>query len=389
MAAVFVFLTLNVVLEGKRFSNLAAALAALLFGLAPLVWSQAVITEVYGLQSFLTIGILYQTINTGKSPYRDLQRGLLFGLALGNHITTIFLLPLLLIDFRELRPSSFFHISKRIFGLILGTSIYLILPLRALNQPTVNWLNPVTIKSFFQLITGSIYQSYFSVNYFVHHARAWAGILIENLSFPGVALGIFAIIDKGNNYRFKLLIAWIFLSYGLFALFYESYDSYVYLIQTILAFSLLIGIGFENIVDIVQDRWQKAIWLIYPLLIAFLIARFYLVVPQVSASNDDRAEVFGQQVFDTVPEKAMIFTQDDPSTFALWYFHFVEKKRPDTFVIAEGLLGFDWYRKTLQAIYPNLKIQDTDDLAPFHLLSQNPELPSCFIEYADSIKLDC
>jgi hypothetical protein len=389
MAAVLVFLTLSEVLEENRFGNFAAALAALLFGLSPLVWSQAVITEVYGLQSLLTIGILYQTVHKGISPYRDLLRGFLFGLALGNHVTTILLFPLLLIEYRELRLSSLSHILTRIFSLILGASIYLILPLRALNQPAINWMNPVTLKSFFQLITGSIYQSYFSVNYFFEHARAWAGFLIENLSFAGVALGIFTVLDNGKIFRFKILAGWIFLSYGLFALFYESYDSYVYLIQTILAFSLLIGIGFERIIDFVQERWQKVQWLIYPLLIIFFVSRISFVIPKVNAANDNRAEVFGTQVFDTVPEKAMVFTQDDPSTFALWYFHFAERKRPDTFVIAEGLLEFDWYRKTLQAIYPTLKIQDTDDLAPFHLQSQNPDLPSCFIGYTDTIEFNC
>lgn len=389
LAALLVYQTIFYFQKEKKYGYISATLAALMFGLSPLVWSQAVITEVYGLQSLLTIGILYQTVRMGNKPYEDFLRGLLFGLALGNHITAIFLLPLLLLDKEEFHISTRSHLLTRIFGLLVGAAVYLVLPFRAVNQPAINWLNPVTFESFYQLVSGQIYQSYFSASYALDRARAWAGFLVENLSIPGVFIGIYSLLDSKNNKQFNFLIAWIFLVYGLFALFYASYDSYVYLIQTILAFSLWIGLSIDRFISYVVGRWHKTGWILFPLLTLFFIFRIYSVVPKVNASNDDRAELFGQLVFDTVPDNAMIFTKDDHTTFALWYFHFAAEKRIDTNVIAEGLLKFDWYRQSLRSTYPSLRIPEIHNLAPFHLIDQNPDCPFCFIEYPETTKINC
>jgi hypothetical protein len=388
-AALLVYQTILYFKKEEKYGCISAISAALMFGLSPLVWSQAVITEVYGLQSLLAIGILYQTVRMGNKPYEDFLRGLLFGLALGNHITTIFLLPLLLLDKEEFQISSRSHLLTRVFGLLVGASVYLILPFRAMNQPVINWFNPVTFESFYQLVSGSLYQSYFSASYVIDRARAWAGILIENFSIPAVVIGIYTLLDRESNKRFKLLVAWIFLVYGLFALFYASYDSYVYLIQTMLAFSLWIGLSIDRFISYVIDRWHNVGWILFPFLILFFIFRINYVIPKVNASKDDRAELFGQLVFDTVPENAMIFTNDDHTTFALWYFHFAAEKRLDINVIAEGLLRFDWYRQSLRSTYPSLRIPEIHNLAPFHLIDQNPDRPFCFVEYPGTTNINC
>jgi hypothetical protein len=389
LAAFFVYQTIFYFKNGKKHGSISAIIAALVFGLSPLVWSQAVITEVYGLQSLLTIGILYQTIRMGNKPYEDILRGLLFGLALGNHITGIFLLPLLLLDKEEFHISLKSNLSTRFFGLLVGAAVYLILPLRAMNQPSINWFNPVTFTSFYKLVTGQIYQSYFSASYALDRARSWAGFLIENFSIPGVAIGIYAILNSENNKRFNCLVAWIFLIYGFFALFYASYDSYVYLIQTILAFSLWIGLSIDRIISYVMGRWHKAYWVLFPLSVLFFIFRIYSIVPKVNASNDDRAELFGQLVFDTVPDNAMIFTKDDHSTFALWYFHFAENQRPDIKVISEGLLEYDWYQQSLRTTYPNLIVPKLSNLSPHNLIMNNSRYPYCLVRDSESLQINC
>ncbi|MCJ7773763.1 MAG: DUF2723 domain-containing protein, partial [Desulfobacterales bacterium] len=242
LAAILIYLTVNRLLSDQKYSIIASLVAALAFGFSPLVWSQAVISEVYGLQSLLTIIILYQTLFSGEKPFENFICGIIFGLALGNQITTVFLLPFLLIEKAYLKSFPNSKLLLRIIGLLVGSGIYLILPLRAINNPAINWNNPVTINSFFQLISGQIYQSYFSTSYIIDRVRGWAGLLIEQFSILGVFSGIFVIFDDQTNKKYLLPIFWIFISYGVFALFYTSYDSYVYLIQTIIAFALWIGL---------------------------------------------------------------------------------------------------------------------------------------------------
>ncbi|MCK7500513.1 MAG: DUF2723 domain-containing protein [Comamonadaceae bacterium] len=91
---------------------LAGMTAGYTFGLAPLIWSQAVITEVYALQAFLVMLII--TLYTRSVPASapkvkalDRWRGLALGLATGNHLTTLLLVPmaLLLGSFQRRAPS--------------------------------------------------------------------------------------------------------------------------------------------------------------------------------------------------------------------------------------------------------------------------------------------
>ena len=389
LATLLIFITIDRLLAGKKYAKMASSIAALAFGLSPLVWSQAVITEVYGLQSLLTIGILYQALFFGNKTGENILRGLLFGLALGNHITTILLLPILFWEKKSAHFTPIAHIWIRIIGLILGSMVYIILPLYARSNPVINWGNPVTLKSFFQLISGQIYQSYFSLSFVIERIRGWAGLLIEQFGIPGIAIGLFAIMDSKKKNGFSFPIIWIFISYGAFALIYASYDSYVYLIPTILAFSLWLGLGFNTLINSIMERWQKAMWVIAPMIIVLFVWHTSSVAPVVDASKDNRAEVFSQLVFNSVPNDAMIITKDDPSTFALWYFQFVEDKRVDTAVITEGLLEYDWYRQTLRITYPDLEIPELSNLSPFHLIIKNPNRPYCIVKYQEKSEINC
>ncbi|MDX1377701.1 MAG: DUF2723 domain-containing protein, partial [Anaerolineales bacterium] len=152
--------------SNDKYAWLAGLTAGFAFGLSPLVWSQAVITEVYTLQAFLTVSILYLSTNPLQNinpKVLERVRGLVFGLAMGNHVTTILLSPLILfsknIEGRTI--SSIPSIIRQLVWIILGLSLYLILPLRAVAAPPVNWGNPITLDRFWWLVSGELYQYYY------------------------------------------------------------------------------------------------------------------------------------------------------------------------------------------------------------------------------------
>lgn len=146
--------------------------AGLGFGLAPLVWSQAVITEVYALQGFLVLLILYlythplENSSIASSERLEIRRGLLLGLATGNHITTFLIVPIALLVGslqRKNRPDDIPQIRhnwlktwrldgnficKQLVGFGIGLCIYLTIPLRGLTHSPVNWGKPVTLENF-------------------------------------------------------------------------------------------------------------------------------------------------------------------------------------------------------------------------------------------------
>lgn len=389
LASIMLYFTANHILVNKKFSIISSLVATLAFGLSPLVWSQAVIAEVYGLQSLLTIIILYQTLFWDNKTFDNLIRGMCVGLSLGNHITTIFLIPFLLIENNEIKFFSNSKLSLRILGVLLGLSVYLILPFRAMNNPEINWNDPVTFNSFFQLVSGKIYQSYFSTQFIFDRIRAWSGILIEQFGALGVFLGIFALLHNETHKKYKLPIFWIFISYGVFALFYASYDSHVYLIQTIIAFSLWIGLGFQSLISFIVPRWDFAKTGLNLLLVILIVRQVLIVTPKVDASNDNRAIEFANQVLRTSPENAIIFTGDDQSTFTLWYYHYAEKQRPDIMVVSEGLLAYEWYHESLRSNYPELSIPTDDQLTFLEIIRHNKEFPYCVIRDSELLDISC
>ena len=76
-------------------STFSAAVAALAFGTFPLVWSQAILTEVNALNALFAALLLYFFIAGSSNPRMDWMGGIFMGLGLGNHLTLLFLLPLM------------------------------------------------------------------------------------------------------------------------------------------------------------------------------------------------------------------------------------------------------------------------------------------------------
>jgi len=71
-------------------STYAANLSTLLFGAFPLVWSQALITEVYALQTLLSVLVLFFLLPEQRSSWQGFAGGLVLSLAIGNHLTAFF-----------------------------------------------------------------------------------------------------------------------------------------------------------------------------------------------------------------------------------------------------------------------------------------------------------
>jgi len=102
-AAVLIYVLVTRFLSHAKAAHnwLPGIVAGYAFGLAPVVWSQAVITEVYALQALFVTLILflaiYSTPSFNAQKNLDRLRGGILGLAMGNHITVIFLIPIALL----------------------------------------------------------------------------------------------------------------------------------------------------------------------------------------------------------------------------------------------------------------------------------------------------
>jgi hypothetical protein len=387
---------------------LAGLASAYAFGLSPLVWSQAVITEVYALHALFVSLILYLSFDC--SPLHFAQKrldrllGLTFGLAMGNHITSILLFPVILssIFFRkpalsgeihsaQKRQSGIYSLLRRLAWLGIGLLVYLTLPLRALSQPPVNWGNPLTLDGFGWLVSGKLYQDQLfilTLSSIWLRVQAVAALLIEQFGIPGLVIGLIGLIvfyKSSHLYRNTIWIVFVFFA---FAIVYATRDSFLYLIPAFLCFAIWIGLGLGGLMDISVQRFRQigmAGGLIF-ILYLFILAGCHW--HQVDASQDSRAERFGMDVLAQSPANAIVFAKGDKAIFTMWYFHYALRNRPDLVVVATDLLPFDWYQETLHTNYPNLKLPGPFPFAETMAVA-NSKHPVCYIEYIQLTDIHC
>ena len=387
---------------------LAGLVSAYAFGLAPLVWSQAVITEVYALQALFVVLILHLASDNLPVWFTrerlDAGLGLTFGLAMCNHLTTVLLLPLLIpspainnpavkgviqIGGRwQLDSRSLF---RRLIWLGVGLLVYLTLPLRALSNPPVNWGNPLSVDGFGWLVSGRLYQGQLldlTPALLLDRVRVVAGLLVTQFGPLGLLVGLIGLVIFFKPSRLIANTIWIAVAFSAFSVGYASSDSFLYLIPACLAFAIWIGVGLAGLMGITARRYPKIEFAAGALLLLYLFVQAGIHWPQVDASHDLRAERFGQAVLAQAPAHAILFAKGDKAIFTMWYFLYALHERPDLAIVATDLLRFDWYQKTLASKYPGLALPG---LFPFAetMAALNPQRQACFIEYIEAAEIQC
>lgn len=390
---------------GARIRVWAGVLAGLGFGLSPLVWSQAVITEVYALNAlFVALVIRLAPLNGGASqpwhPWLERLGGLVFGLGLGNQVTIVFLLPIWLLGgialeeveagagrglqgwYSRLRWDS---LGRRLVWLIPGVCIYLTLPLRARSGSPVNWGDPIDLERFWWLVSGDLYRSFIfslSPDFIWARLREWAWLVRDQFSLAGLVVSLYGLsFGRPRSKRFYWITGYIFLAYTVFGIGYDTPDSYLLLIPAILCLGLWFGLGAATLlVEAAGTRWRS--WLVPlaagALALALIIGavRHY---PEVDASQDQRAVEFGEAVLSGTPQEAILVTRENEDTFTMWYYVYALGRRPDIAVINSGSLVYAWYRERMQEIYPDLVLKDPHNCYECMLadLSGSNDRPVC------------
>jgi hypothetical protein len=350
----------------------AGLLAGAAFGLSPLLWSQAVVTEVYALHA-LGVTLILWTLPLApppglEAPWRSRLAGLIFGLALGNHATTALLLPPWLAaaarqDGRW-QPRA---LANRLLGLAAGLCVYLYLPLSAAGHPPVNWGAPSSWEGFWWLVSGGGYRDMaFGLPgaFVLGRVQSWAALLIRQFGWLGLAAAAYGLfMAPARGVRVKAVTGWLALSFSIFAIGYNTADSYAYLLPAFAAAATWLGLGAAAGLDAAARLRPASARRLARLagaggLAAALMLNAAAQWPRVDASRSVEAERYGRAVLADAPPAALIFTHGDRDTFALWYLHIALTERPDVAVIVEPLLGFPWYRDSLRRHNPGLVVAD-------------------------------
>jgi len=357
----------------------AAITAALAFAFSSVFWSQAVIAEVYTLNAFFVALMIYllsycaKTRTSSSGPCLFYPLACLYGLSLGNHLSMLFLLPagLLLVlrgeSRRFLKPKT---LATAIVFFLLGLSVYLYLPLRAAQHPLINWGDPHTGSGFTWLVSARLYREFvFALpwKYIPGRVSAWSALLVQQFGWGGLFLGLIGLWFWWNEDRvFCGFLAIFVLISSIYAISYNTTDSYVYLIPSFLVMALWLAKGVHCVLVALREFLGRIVRAVNPSFTFFLLSSFaFLLLPLFSLasnyraldlSSDQTASNYGLGILRALPANAIIIADTDPHTFALWYFHYAERTRPDVAVLNATLLQYDWYREGIKRLYPHLAI---------------------------------
>ncbi len=404
LAILVLYAVLRLLLPATDWSaRFAAALAALSLGLAPLVWSQAVIAEVHSLNALLSTLLLCGTLiilrtkgNAGNGMFWG--QGLLAGFALGNHLTIGILLacclPASTLSMQAERrlPAG----TAQLLGLSVGLLVYLYLPLRAATGPAINWGNPVDWSGFWWVVSGRPYRDLvfgLPAEFLPQRIGAWAALLLQQFGVIGMMLGIGGLLY--GKARWPAFV-WLALlpaaaGYSLFALAYDSGDSHAYLIPFYLLFAIWIGMGIQALLAALLRQQPKLAIVAALGLVLALGWPVAATAAQVDASEDRRAIRYADEVLQSAPAEALLVTRGDLDTFPLWYYHAALGQRSDLAVIVEPLLAYAWYRDHLAQQYPLLAGIEPGGGEELPALAEaNPGRPFCRVELIEfAPRLDC
>ncbi len=310
---------------------------ALAIALGPLWWGRANHPTAHSLH--LLFAALALAVACGGIRAPDLARGVALGLAVSHHPTLLILSPLLV------RPSVRFGV-----GSVVGLFPIALLSLQA-SAPW-GWGELTTVAGTLDHVTGRMYHGYLlaygEAPLLDRLIRALRTLLFDGLGPPLIALLAIAgpsAVWLPSALRLRAGIA--AAAPPLLYLAYPARDTDAYLATTVACLGLLALPGAARLVGPGgRASARRAI------VVASLVAWAGVTGVTHDRHADREAIDFAAATLTAAPPGAILLTETDATTFALWYYQAEFGSRPDVLVIDRSLWAFGWYRARIAPSIP-------------------------------------
>lgn len=339
-------------------------------------WFQSTSVEVYSLHLFIITLIIYFLVKAFVNENQNELKGwLLFAAALalgfGNHMTTLLILPGVAYLFfikLKFRKETFFKLCKMLvlfFSLLFLTYSYL--PLRAAQNPVLNWGNPIDMERILRHISGKQYQVWLfssteaakkQFNYFINNITDELNIILLIST-----LGIIYTFFRARKLFFFLLIT--FFSTVLYSINYDINDIDAYFLLAYIILAFFASSAFVKIFEYFKTKKHR---FAMPVIIGFVfvLTLVYVNYGKVNQSDQYTFEDYTKALLNSVEKNGIVFSyQWDYFLSASYYYQFVENFRKDVIVIDKELLRRSWYYNQLETSYPKIINNIKTDVEPF------------------------
>ncbi len=239
--------------------RIAAAIAALTLAFTSTLWSNATWATSYDLNAFLTLLILWLMLRWRREHNDTYLRVavLTFGLSLGNHRMILGVgLAMAYMAWRGFRTREWRPSWRHIIGLgllfLTGFAVNLYLPLRAAQNPPVNWGDPSNLENFLKMITTGSARAFVNPFDSITVAQSALSVLtvfpIYEFTALGLALAGLGAWRLGKNDR-HFFIATLFVA-GVAAVMvsiYGIHNIFNYLQPIYLMLAIWLGLGVHQL----------------------------------------------------------------------------------------------------------------------------------------------
>jgi len=358
---------------------LSALFGGLFLAASKTFWSQSTSVEVYSMHLFLISVVIYTLLlafiksNNTEAPKHFYWYFLAIALAFSfsNHMTTILILPgIAYLYFRTFgfNVPSFKRLALMLlifFPLLF--SLYAYLPLRAAQNPALNWGNPIDLERIMRHISGKQYQVWLFSS--TDAAKKQLTYFIEN--FPsefniGVILafiGFFSALVHGKKFFLFTLIT--FLTTVLYSINYDINDIDSYFLLAYIAVAFFIAFGVMQLFLILRDR-HLGYSLPISLLIIFLVVQSYISFGKVDEHDVYLFEDYTKSALQSCKQDALVLSyQWDFLVSPAYYVQKIEKFRPDVHIVDKELLRRSWYFNQLKTNHQDVISQITPTIDQF------------------------
>ena len=397
MSAFFAALTslfLYLLLSRLTRRRLSALLAALMLAFSYYFWNQALVAEIYTLNTFLITLTLYLFARwwDQRRPAWLVLAALVFGLALANRPAIALLGPGLAVWFIHhggLRLPRRWWLAGAA-GFLLGLSVYLYLPLRYLADPALNYVgwyfdvDLTTPAGLWWMFSARMFRPLafaYPISQLPGQVVAFLAYLAQNFLGVGVLLGIWGMWQDWK--RRPWLHTGLALLFGLPAVFYINYrvlDKVTMFLPVFMIWSIWIGLGVDAVWEFIErlggeaaesKQTRRQVEVVLVLLVVGLV---WLNAPRVDMSQARDARQRGEQIFATLPPNSSFFgTWAD--TPILEYLQIVEGQRPDVQLHNVFLMPQDeailaaWAASASDRAYAGglYRILEPGDLSPIYI----------------------
>ena len=333
-----------------------AVAASLALGAVGTVWSAATVSEVNPLHLLFVALLVHRALvwEERRSLGNLVIGALLLGLALGNHLLTVFVAPsialfVVWVGRREIAAKPWFLVAGAAAGLA-GLLVYLYIPIAASFDPPLAYNHPTTLDAVWWLVSGHQFRDQFDFLSgsgpadFANSLAALWSLLVEQATpvLPVLGVAGLAVLVRRQP-AFGLMCLAILVTHLYVWSTYLRLEHYLLVPWLMLAIGA--GVALESMGRWLAARseWPGPLRAEAVVGAAALVFAFGLLVMNWQASDrsgDRSGDAFVEAVFDALPQNAAILSQWDAST-PLWHAQLVLAQRPDVLVVDDTNIVYD------------------------------------------------